>query len=150
IVVANIGGNTEALRQLAVASDLAPDGSPLGVAARGQVKVLSDHVRFLQQSFAQQNLINVRFHGEHMFNLVHGEPIVDLDGIGGPSNPGDGVGLVGQANRDGYLPAITRAAVDIAGADGADVISQNAAVAIGKASRSADALLSAIAANGSR
>ena len=57
------------------------------------------------------NLINVRFHGEHMVNIVEGEPIVNLDGLGGPDNPGDGVGLARQG-RARRLPAADRAGRD--------------------------------------
>jgi hypothetical protein len=148
ISFAEIGGPVDAMRQLTVSSDVSPDGSSLLNAARGQVRVLRDHIRFLKQSFAEGNLINVRFHGEHMVNIVEGEPIVNLDGLGGADNPGDGVGLVGKDGRDGYLPLIAQAATDIGDDPAADDISAEAAAVVVEAADAAEGLLASISANG--
>ena len=148
LAVALVAGDVDAMRQLNVSSEVAPDGSSLTAAARGQVKVLLDHIRFLKESQREGNLINVRFHGEHLFNIVRGEPIVDLDGLGGPDNPGDGVGLLGKAGRDGYVPLIAQAAEAIAAGDGADPLAQSSAQTVGEAADQAAGLLSSVAANG--
>ncbi|MBJ7457181.1 MAG: cytochrome c [Thermoleophilia bacterium] len=71
----------------------AEEGSALDAAA-AQVAVLRDHVRFLAAARDEDNLANVRFHGEHMVNITRGDPLQDIDGNGDVSNPGDGVGLI--------------------------------------------------------
>ena len=73
-------------------------------AAAAQIAVLRDHVRFLQAARDEDNLANVRFHGEHMVNITRGEPLRDVDGNGDVSNPGDGVGLID--GPDAYLRRI--------------------------------------------
>jgi hypothetical protein len=82
-------------------------------AAGAQVAVLRDHVRFLAAARDEDNLANVRFHGEHMVNITRGDPLRDIDGNGDVSNPGDGVGLIdgpgAHLRRVGLLigPALT-------------------------------------------
>ena len=82
-------------------------------AAGAQVAVLRDHVRFLAAARDEDNLANVRFHGEHMVNITRGAPLQDIDGNGDVSNPGDGVGLIdgpgAHLRRVGLLigPALT-------------------------------------------
>ena len=71
----------------------AEEGGALDAAA-AQVAVLRDHVRFLAAARDEDNLANVRFHGEHMVNITRGDPLQDVDGNGDVSNPGDGVGLI--------------------------------------------------------
>jgi mono/diheme cytochrome c family protein len=83
-----------------------PGKASLLTAAAGQAKVLDDHIRFLRQALRERNLANVRFHSEHLVNISRGDPVVDLDENGEASNPGDGIGLIGQPDRVGYLPRI--------------------------------------------
>jgi hypothetical protein len=78
---------------------------------RGQLDVLTMHVGFLDKAFSDRFLPNVRFHGEHLVNITLGEPIRDLDGNGEASNPGDGVGLLGEG---GYVAEATAPFVTIA------------------------------------
>ena len=94
------------LTELLVSSKVSPNGVGLLNAGRSQVAVLLDHIRFLEKALAEGNLANIRFHGEHMVNIANGEPVKDIDGNGDGSNPGDGVGLIGQPDRPGYLPEI--------------------------------------------
>jgi mono/diheme cytochrome c family protein len=94
------------LTELLVNSKISPNGVGLLKSGRGQVTVLVDHIRFLEKALAEGNLANIRFHGEHMVNISNGAPLKDIDGNGDASNPGDGVGLIGQPDRPGYLPAI--------------------------------------------
>ncbi len=68
-----------------------------------QVDVLVEHVRFLDEALAEGNTANVRFHGEHLRNIVLGNPAEDVDRDGQKSNPGDGVGIVGRASRGHVL-----------------------------------------------
>lgn len=102
-------------------------------AAGAQVAVLRDHVRFLAAARDEDNLANVRFHGEHMVNITRGEPLQDIDGNGDVSNPGDGVGLIdgpgAHLRRVGLLigPALTDR--DREAAALAAVIARNGAVA---------------------
>ena len=90
-----------ALRQ--VSSDLRKGQS--------QINVLAQHTAFLEQALADNNVFNVRFHAEHLANITLGEPIRDLDGNGEASNPGDGVGLLGEG---GYVAEATAPFVTIA------------------------------------
>ena len=94
------------LGELFVSAPAAAGGASLVGGLDSQVDILRQHIRFLRKALDEKNLANIRFHGEHMVNIVRGEPLADVDGNGDPSNPGDGVGLLGQANRDGYLPRI--------------------------------------------
>ncbi|MCC6831442.1 MAG: hypothetical protein IT200_08850 [Thermoleophilia bacterium] len=97
----------ERLRRLLVADPDLPGGASTLDAAAGQVRVMRDHIRFLKLALREGNLANIRFHGEHMVNLAYGDPPEDVDGNGDPSNPGDGVGLLGpEGGRPGYLPRI--------------------------------------------
>ncbi|MFN8121794.1 MAG: c-type cytochrome [Thermoleophilia bacterium] len=97
----------EQLRRLLVGDPDLPGGASTLDAASGQVKVMRDHIRFLRLALREGNLANIRFHGEHMVNLAYGNPPEDVDGNGDPSNPGDGVGLLGpEGGRPGYLPRI--------------------------------------------
>lgn len=96
------------LSELLVSSAVSPDGASLLAANTGQVDVLLTHIGFLEKALAENNLANVRFHGEHMVNIAGGDPLADVDGNGEASNPGDGVGLVGRPDRLGYVPAIRR------------------------------------------
>ena len=68
---------------------------------QSQINVLVEHTGFLETALAEDNVFNVRFHSEHLSNIVRGEPIRDLDGNGEASNPGDGVGLAGP--NGGYV-----------------------------------------------
>ncbi len=74
-----------------------------GLLRRGQsqVDVLVEHTGFLELALREDNVFNVRFHAEHLSNIVHGEPVRDLDTNGEASNPGDGVGLAGS--EGGYV-----------------------------------------------
>jgi cytochrome c551 len=91
-------------------------GASLVDAAAGQVDVLREHIRFLAAARDEDNLPNVRFHGEHTVNISRGEPLQDADGNGEPSNPGDGVGLIDGSLA--YLPRIAALAGPTASADG--------------------------------
>jgi mono/diheme cytochrome c family protein len=82
---------------------------------QSQIDVLVQHTGFLEQALAQDNVFNVRFHAEHLANITTGEPIRDLDGNGQASNPGDGVGLMGEG---GYVAEATAPFVTIAGDPG--------------------------------
>jgi mono/diheme cytochrome c family protein len=73
---------------------------------QSQIRVLVQHTKFLETALAEDNVFNVRFHAEHLANIVRGEPIRDLDGNGEASNPGDGVGLAGP--NGGYVTAAGR------------------------------------------
>lgn len=91
------------LRTLFIGDPDLPDGASTLDAASGQVAVMRDHIRFLVLARQERNLANIRFHGEHMVNLAYGNPPEDVDGNGDPSNPGDGVGLLGpEGGRPGY------------------------------------------------
>lgn len=92
------------LRALYADDPGADGGESVMQRAQGQVEVLHDHVRFLQLAERQRNQANVRFHCEHLVNISRGDPARDLDANGDPSNPGDGVGLIGTP--DAYLPRI--------------------------------------------
>ena len=78
---------------------------------QSQIDVLVQHTGFIEQALAQDNVFNVRFHAEHLANITLGEPIRDLDGNGQASNPGDGVGLLGEG---GYVAEATAPFVTIA------------------------------------
>jgi mono/diheme cytochrome c family protein len=71
---------------------------------QSQIDVLVQHTGFIEQALQQDNVFNVRFHAEHLANITTGEPIRDLDGNGEASNPGDGVGLMGEG---GYVAEAT-------------------------------------------
>ena len=71
---------------------------------QSQIDLLVQHTGFIEQALAQDNVFNVRFHAEHLANITLGEPIRDLDGNGEASNPGDGVGLLGEG---GYVAEAT-------------------------------------------
>ncbi len=101
------------LGELLVTSPIAAGEVSLIDGLDQQVGVLRKHIVFLRKALDEGNLANIRFHGEHMVNISRGDPARDVDGNGDPSNPGDGVGLVGQGNRDGYLTRI----VALAGPD---------------------------------
>jgi mono/diheme cytochrome c family protein len=106
------------LGELLVTSPAGADDVGLVNGADGQIAVLREHIRFLRIALDEGNLANIRFHGEHMVNIALGQPIADVDGNGDRSNPGDGVGILGQAGRDGYLPRIlTLAGPDRAAGD---------------------------------
>jgi hypothetical protein len=110
--------------ELLVTSPVGDGGVSLVDGADGQIALLREHIRFLRRALDEGNLANIRFHGEHMVNIALGRPIADVDGNGDPSNPGDGVGIVGQGGRDGYLPRIVSLAgpsVDEGAAVRADV-----------------------------
>lgn len=87
------------------------DGQP-------QVDVLVEHAAFLAKALDERNVFNVRFHAEHLSNIVRGEPIRDLDGNGEASNPGDGVGLAGP--NGGYVAGADRLYAVISGDPGVD------------------------------
>ena len=78
---------------------------------QSQIDLLVQHTGFIEQALAQDNVFNVRFHAEHLANITLGEPIRDLDGNGQASNPGDGVGLLGEG---GYVAEATAPFVTIA------------------------------------
>lgn len=82
---------------------------------QAQIDVLVEHTGFLEQALQEDNVFNVRFHAEHLANIVEGDPARDLDGNGEPSNPGDGVGLL---NEGGYVAEATAPFVVIAGDPG--------------------------------
>lgn len=94
------------------------DGQP-------QVDVLVEHTKFLETALAERNVFNVRFHAEHLSNIVRGEPIRDLDGNGEASNPGDGVGLAGP--NGGYVTDADRLYATIAGDAGLDDVTRGRA-----------------------
>ncbi len=107
------------LGELLVSSPTGAQGVGLVNGADGQIALLREHIRFLRIALDEGNLANIRFHGEHMVNIALGQPVADVDGNGDPSNPGDGVGIVGQAGRDGYLPGIlTLVGADLPGGAG--------------------------------
>ena len=87
-------------------------------AGQPQVDVLVEHTKFLETALAEDNVFNVRFHAEHLSNIVRGEPIRDLDGNGEASNPGDGVGLAGP--NGGYVTGADRLYAVIADDAGLD------------------------------
>lgn len=98
------------LRTLFIGDPGLPDGASTLDAATGQVAVMRDHIRFLVLARQERNLANIRFHGEHMVNLAYGNPPEDVDGNGDPSNPGDGVGLLGpEGGRPGYTARLRAA-----------------------------------------
>lgn len=112
----------EQLRRLLVGDADLPGGASTLDAASGQVKVMRDHIRFLRLALREGNLANIRFHGEHMVNLAYGEPPEDVDGNGDPSNPGDGVGLLGpEGGSPGYLPRILNLSGDAAAVPAGDL-----------------------------
>jgi mono/diheme cytochrome c family protein len=80
---------------------------------QSQIRVLLQHTGFLEKALAEKNVFNVRFHAEHLANIVRGEPIRDLDGNGEASNPGDGVGLAGP--NGGYVTGVDGLYATIAG-----------------------------------
>ncbi len=82
-----------------------PGGGSALQSADAQILILREHVRFLVAARDEGNLANVRFHGEHMVNITRGRPLQDVDGNGDPSNPGDGLGLIG--GDDAHLPRIS-------------------------------------------
>ncbi len=92
-----------------------------------QLAVLLEHTKFLQQALDENNLPNVRFHGEHLFNIVYGNPIRDVDRDGTASNPGDGVGLLGR--KTGGYARTMEASVDELIASGIPDSGGNAAAA---------------------
>jgi cytochrome c551 len=102
--------------ELLVTSPTAANGASLIDGMDGQIDLLRTHIRFLRKARDERNLANIRFHGEHLVNIARGEPVADIDGNGDASNPGDGVGLLGQPDRGGYLPRI----LALAGPDLAD------------------------------
>ena len=87
-------------------------------AGQAQDDVLVEHTKFLETALAEDNVFNVRFHAEHLSNIVRGEPIRDLDGNGEASNPGDGVGLAGP--NGGYVTGADRLYAVIADDAGLD------------------------------
>lgn len=99
----------DAIRALVVRSPRAADRQSLVAGLESQADVLAEHTRFLEQALVERNIFNVRFHAEHLFNIVRGAPLRDLDGNGEASNPGDGVGLASTSPRDGYVGAIADA-----------------------------------------
>ena len=137
--------SVNALRGLLVTAGAVPGAGSLRDGAAGQLGVLLDHVRFLQQAQAEQNVFNVRLHGEHLVNIVRGNPIVDLDGNGQASNPGDGLGLLGQPN--GYLPRIRAASAAVGGSARAAPRATTAANRIASLTAAEQQLLQALAAN---
>ena len=137
--------SVNALRSLLVTAGAVPGAGSLHAGAAGQLGVLLEHVRFLQQAQAEQNVFNVRLHGEHLVNIVRGNPIVDLDGNGQPSNPGDGLGLLGQPN--GYLPRERAAAAAVGGSAGAAPRATTAATRFAVLTGAEQQLLQALAAN---
>ena len=82
-----------------------PGGGSALQSADAQILILREHVRFLVAARDEGNLANVRFHGEHMVNITRGRPLQDVNGNGDPSNPGDGLGLIG--GDDAHLPRIS-------------------------------------------
>lgn len=119
-----IGASTSqpALRGMFTASDVAgltrlilgdappPRGESLLSITGEQVRVFSEHTRFLVAGQVEGNVANVRLHSEHLVNIAYGKPIEELDGDGAPSNPGDGIGLLGRDNRPGHIPEVAELA----------------------------------------
>jgi hypothetical protein len=141
-------GRSEELQALLVSDPTRPGEASALDAARSQIDVLHDHVRFLAAARDEGNLANVRFHGEHMVNITQGRPLRDVDGNGDLSNPGDGLGLID--GRDAHLPRISslagpgvRGAVTAVSAPAAVIAAQGA---IAGTSQSVDAARPAIAA----
>jgi len=99
-----------AARNLIIGDGNPPGANSLISIASDQLDVLAEHTRFLVQARDEANLANVRFHSEHLVNIALGDPIADIDGNGEPTNPGDGVGVLGRGGRQGYLPQIQKAA----------------------------------------
>jgi hypothetical protein len=99
-----------ALKALIIGEGNPPGANSLVSVAGEQFAVFSDHTRFLVEARDEANLANIRFHSEHLVNIALGAPIADVDQNGEPTNPGDGVGLLGQDGREGYLPQIDAAA----------------------------------------
>ncbi len=116
--VAPAGPSKASVAALAELERSLADGQP-------QVDVLVEHTRFLETALAEDNVFNVRFHAEHLSNIVRGEPIRDLDGNGEASNPGDGVGLAGP--NGGYVTDADRQYAVIAGDAGLDEVTRGRA-----------------------
>jgi mono/diheme cytochrome c family protein len=94
-------------------------------AGQRQIDVLVEHTKFLETALSERNVFNVRFHAEHLSNIVRGEPIRDLDGNGEASNPGDGVGLAGP--NGGYVSGTDRLYATITGDTGLDEVERGRA-----------------------
>lgn len=108
---APVGPSPQSVTALTALKRSLRDGQP-------QVDVLVEHTRFLETALAEKNVFNVRFHAEHLSNIVRGDPVRDLDGNGEASNPGDGVGLAGP--NGGHVTGADRLYAAIADDAGLD------------------------------
>jgi tRNA A-37 threonylcarbamoyl transferase component Bud32 len=83
------------MNQLFVASDEAT-GKAYFPAVGEQLGLAIQHYEFLQQSLAEDDLLEAKRHAEHVVNILDGEEgefFGDVDGDGQVQNPGDGVGV---------------------------------------------------------
>ena len=116
----------EHIRYILAASPETSDGpgtSPKGVGfalgALGQAALAQEHASFQQQAVNEANIPNLRFHAEHVINIIEGSNgpnFGDNDGNGLISNPGDGFGLLGDS---GYLNQVVTQARLASQAEGA-------------------------------
>ena len=94
------------LRHLLVHFDGTPDQIGFAIGLRQESDKVLQHAQFLQDAVNESNLANVRFHAEHLVNMIEGkegEHFGDLDGDGKIDNPGDGFGLLENGGQLGYI-----------------------------------------------
>ncbi len=135
------------LRHALVTTEETPNkiGQVLGLKA--QVAALAEHVRLQSLAFEAKNLYEVKWHVEHIVNLVEGnqgEHYGDIVKDGALQNPGDGYGLLHNGSQWGYIAGLEHHA-GLAGAlpdatDAMKVHSQNVLQIIGNLEEWAEAL----------
>jgi len=151
------------VRHVLVSIDSTPKQIGFALGLRQESDVVLQHAQFLRDAVNESNLANLRFHAEHLVNIIEGEGgehYGDLNGNGKVENPGDGFGLLQNGAGDGYIKSMSdHAGLAASSSDATESIKlhathvaiagentrvrltaiRDAALEVGKAGRTADA-----------
>jgi len=118
------------VRHVLVSIDSTPAQLGFALGVRKETDLVLIHAQFLRDAVTENNLANLRFHAEHLVNIVEGkqgEHYGDLSGNGRVENPGDGFGLLAGGDVDGYIKGMSdHAGLAASSADATDGIKLHA------------------------